>query len=370
MTMNWGSLPGGASTQAICERTLISVTRPGVPFVDVGERAAAAHAERRIAQALAVRDACLGWLPLGGLLAWIGDPLVRAWMKRSGSPYVDEIAAVGRTLKRPGVWLLHGAYLFGCTALADDSPEGPRLRRTLDWAFPGLGRLVEVVRHAGPAGSYHNVTWPGFVGVLTANAPGRFAAAINQAPMRRRNQVAWLLWLDYVLNAIGALFQAGRPPPEHVLRRAFETCSTFDEACRLLQTAPVARPVLFTVVGCAPGQHVVIERDASGARLYRDDSVVANAWRQETPGWRARSSNGDDPVANNRERRSALSKWRGRDDCTFAWVTAPVLNKDTRLTVDMCPASGRLAVMGWEPDGNGMVEPVTKRTEIVGERSP
>jgi hypothetical protein len=114
----------------------------------------------------------------------------------------------------------------------------------------------------------------------------------------------------------------------------------------------------------------VIERDARGARLYRDDSVVANAWRQEKPGWRARSNNGDDPVANNRERRSALSKWRGRDDGTFAWVTAPVLNKDTRLTVDMCPASGRLAVMGWEPDGNGMVEPVTKRTEIVGERSP
>ena len=69
MTMNWDSLPGGVSTRAVCERTLTSVTRPAVPFVDVGEGAAAAHAERRIAQALAVRDACLGWLPLGGLLA-------------------------------------------------------------------------------------------------------------------------------------------------------------------------------------------------------------------------------------------------------------------------------------------------------------
>jgi hypothetical protein len=346
------------------------VIRPAVPFVDVGEAAAAAHAECRTVQALAVREACLGWLPLGGLLAWIGDPLVRTWMRRSGSPYVEEISAIGRTLKRSGVWLLHGAYLFGCTAMADESPEGPRLRRTLDWSFPGLGRLVEVVRQAGPAGSYHSVTWPGFAGVLTANAPGRFAAAINQAPMRRRNRLAWLLWLDYAINAIAALLQARRPPPEHVLRRAFETCSTFDEACRLLRTAPVARPVLFTVVGCAPGERAVIERDASGARLFGDDTVVANAWRQEDPGWRARCRSGDDPVANNRDRRSALSKWMGRDDSVFAWATPPVLNKDTRLTVDMCPASGRLAVMGWEPNINGMAEPATERTEFIAKRSP
>ena len=104
------------------------------------------------------------------------------------SPYAGEIDAVAKALKRPGTWLLHGAYLFGCTALADETTEGPRLRRTLDWPFPGLGRLVEVVRRRGAAGEYLNVTWPGFVGVLTAVAPGRFAASINQAPMRRRSR--------------------------------------------------------------------------------------------------------------------------------------------------------------------------------------
>ena len=83
---------------------------------------------------------------------------------------------IAHGLKRPGIWLLHGAYLFGCTALADETADGPRLRRTLDWPFPGLGRLVEVVRRRGEAGEYLNVTWPGFVGVLTAVAPGRFAA--------------------------------------------------------------------------------------------------------------------------------------------------------------------------------------------------
>lgn len=100
--------------------------------------------------------------------------------------YASEVDSVSRTLKRPGLWLLHGAYLFGCTALADDTAHGPRLRHTLGWPFPGLGRLGEVRRQCGAAGECLNVTWPGFVGVLTAVAPKRFAASINQAPMRRR----------------------------------------------------------------------------------------------------------------------------------------------------------------------------------------
>jgi hypothetical protein len=94
-----------------------------------------------------VRDACLGWLPFGGLLARLGDPIVKRWMQRI-SPYAGEIDAIARTVNRPGIWLLHGAYLFGCTALADETETGPRLRRTLDWPFPGLGRLVVVVRSA------------------------------------------------------------------------------------------------------------------------------------------------------------------------------------------------------------------------------
>lgn len=63
-----------------------------VPQIDLREEGVAAHAEHRRAQALALRDACLGWLPLGGLLAWLADPLARGWLRRSGSPFLDEIA--------------------------------------------------------------------------------------------------------------------------------------------------------------------------------------------------------------------------------------------------------------------------------------
>ena len=142
-----------------------------IPLIDALEDAATGAVRGREAEALEVREACLGWLPLGGLLARLADPIVRGWMKRAGTAYAIEIDAVARALKRPGIWLLHGAYLFGCTTLADETAQGPRLRRTLDWPFPGLGRLVEVRRQRGPAGEFLNATWPGFVGVLTAVAP-------------------------------------------------------------------------------------------------------------------------------------------------------------------------------------------------------
>lgn len=328
----------------------------------VGAPAAAPVTSRE--RALLVREACLGWLPLGGLLARLADPVVRRWMRRSGTLYLDEIDAVARALGRPGIWLLHGGYLFACTALADEGPEGPRRRRTLDWPFPGLGRLVEVVRQCGTAGDYLNLTWPGFVGVLTAVAPGRFAAAINQAPMRRRWRSSMLLWLDYALNALDGLRGSGRLPPEHLLRQVFETCTSFDEARRTLETTPVARPVLFVLVGCHRGERVVIERESTCARVYSDDSVIANAWRQFSDGWRPRVCGEGMPAENNHRRTTALRVWTGRDGDDFGWATAPVLNAKTRLTVEMCPAAGTLKVAGWEADGRGSAAPATAFTQV------
>jgi hypothetical protein len=334
-----------------------------VPVVDLGGEGAPAHAVRRRAQALALRDACLGWLPCGGLLARLADPFARGWLRRSGSPLLGEIDAIARTLGRPGVWLLHGAYAFGCTALADEGREGPVLRRTLDWPFPGLGRLVEVARQRGAAGDFLSVTWPGFAGLLTAVAPGRFAASINQAPMRRRTRVPWLLWLDYALNAIEAFCASGRPPPEHLLRVAFETCADFDEARRFLEAAPVARPVLFLVTGCAPGERMLIEREIGALRTYRDDTVVANAWRDRSDGWRPRVCGEGRPMENNRRRMTAMSAWTGRHPPRLAWATPPIVNACTRVTVEMCAATGRLLVCGWEARG-GSATPVTAVTEV------
>ena len=101
----------------------------------------------------------------------------------------------------PGIWFLNGCYQWGCTALACEQGGVLWLVRTLDWPFPGLGRDLEIARMRGTAGDFDNVTWPGYVGVLTASAPGRFAACINQAPMWRRTRRPWLRPYDIALNA-------------------------------------------------------------------------------------------------------------------------------------------------------------------------
>jgi hypothetical protein len=330
-----------------------------VPHFDARDGGPAAHARARVAQALAVRDACLGWVPAGGALARVGDPLVRRWMRRSASPYVEDIAAVQARLGRAGAWTLHGAYLFGCTALADEGAAGPRLRRTLDWPFPGLGRLAETVWQRGPAGDFVNVTWPGFVGVLTAMAPGRFAASINQAPMPRRTAADALRWIDYARNAMRPLWSRDTWPPEHLLRHAFETCATFDEAKALLERAPLARAVLFMLVGTKAGERVVIEREETAFRTRLADDAIANAWRDAREGWEPRVCGVGRPAENNARRIAALSAWSGRDAPAFDWVAPPVRNAFTRLSVDMAPASGSLGVMGWEPDAVGDAAPVS-----------
>ena len=127
-----------------------------IVLIDVRDGAPDGHLRQRESEALAVRDACLGWLPLGGLLARIADPIVRGWMNRAGTVYAAEIDSVARTLNKPGIWLLHGAYLFGCTALGDESEElllkvatGPKT--TIQPVMPGANR-GPITATAVPAG--------------------------------------------------------------------------------------------------------------------------------------------------------------------------------------------------------------------------
>jgi hypothetical protein len=147
------------------------------------------------------------------------------------------------------------------------------------------------------------------------------------------------------------------------LRVAFESCANFDDACRFLEAAPVARPVLFLVAGCAPGERVLIEREIGATRIYRDGTVVANAWRDGSDRWRPRACGDGKPVENNRRRVAAMSAWTGRHPPHSGWATPPIVNGCTRVSVEMCAATGQLRVCGWEAHGGGAT-PVTAVTEF------
>lgn len=292
-----------------------------------------------------MRDNCLGVVgPVAGLGLRAIDRIAANWLKRSASAYRAELEHIAAILGFPGAMTLNMSYLFACTTQAYEDEAGlPRIRRTLDWPFHGLGRAVEIAWQSGPAGAYYNATWPGAVGVLTAMAPGRFCAVINQAPMKRRTSGKLGFFVDAALNMREALKSEGDWPPDHLLRYAFETCETFEDALWLIAREPLARPTLFTIAGVRRGEMALIEHLGREARIMRGPVIVANDWQEPRIGWQARLSH-ESNVA-----RIAAMKRVTPDASAFSWVEKPVLNQLTRLAVEMTAAGhGELVARGYE----------------------
>ena len=165
-----------------------------IPLVDTGRAGPLALVEAEPDRFRAIFHS--GESHYGPAFLRLGDRLTRTWLDHADTPYAAEMAAVSRKSGRPGADMLNLSYEWSCTSAVGCPPsgQGNRLLRTLDWPLDGLGRNVVVARHAGDAGPWYNVTWPGFVGTATAMAPGRFAAAINQPPMKRHTASCWVDW--------------------------------------------------------------------------------------------------------------------------------------------------------------------------------
>jgi hypothetical protein len=348
---------------------------PAIPVIDVRNGGPPRHAREHAVRARALRDACLHFFPRAAQpLIPALDRLSQRALRRSGSPYVGEVAQIAALLDLSGVWLLNASYQWGRTARACDENGKSWLIRTLDWPFRGLGRHIELAHMRGEGGDFVSITWPGYVGVLTAMAPGRFAAALNQAPMRRRTRHPWVRPYDYAANALRMAASTGRLPPDQLLRQAFEMCGDFAAARRFLETTPVASPVIYTLAGCAMGERCVIERTETDFITRENDTCAANDWVPCRPGWEGRIgtrrflvSSFAEAAGFSRARRDGLAGWDGLLSAgRFDWVREPVLNPYTRLAVAMCPADGIMRAVGYDAAGplSGLPSPVTQICEL------
>ena len=161
-------------------------------------------------------------------------------------------------------------------------------------------------------------------------------------------------------------------PPDHLLRQAFETCETYAAAKTLLETTPVARPVIYTLIGCASGERCVIERTENSFETRQNETSAANDWAPRRPMWEARMAaaqfltcSSDEVAAKCRDRRDALASWDGLlSGDGFEWLKPPVLNPYTRLAVTMSSARALLRVAGYEMTPHGGTERVTRLCEI------
>ena len=308
------------------------------------------RAERARAQAL-LEQGVRHW---PDVVVRTADALSRRWLARSGNPYLPSIDSLAAEIGRPGGYFLNINHEWGCTTRAGPTPDGrsAQLLRVLDWPYEGLGRQVVAAHLDGPAGPWINLTWPGVAGVIQALAPGRFAAAFNQAPLRR---ITGLLPLDWAA-ARRRWWRHDGLPPAHLLRRAFETCGSYAEAKALLSSAPLALPAIFVLAGCAPEEGCVIERLETAARVQEARShgatCAANHFTAFPGRWDARG-------AESRARAAALAAWRGPEGepkggaatDELAFLKPPVLNPTTRLALVAEAAGGRLSVLGLERDG-------------------
>jgi hypothetical protein len=281
----------------------------------------------------------------------VADRVARRWLARSPSPYLGELDAIAAHTRIFGIYAINLSYEYSCTTLARADAPGltPTLRRTLDWPFLGLGRAIIVAHRSGPAGEFYDATWPGAVGTLTAVAPGRFAAAINQAPLLRRTRTNMLRPVDYARNLVRTLSRERGMPPLHLLRHVFETATSFAQGLELLKTVGLARPVLFTLVGCASDEIAVIERRERDATVHLGPGSVANDWREPQDGWEPRPCALPDRRLDSVTRCAAIERAVVGSPEPFSWVIPPVRNWNTRLAIEMNAGEGWIRVLGFEP---------------------
>lgn len=312
---------------------------PPIPVVDIGTGGAPAllAATRERVDAL-LATARRTYSPPALRLA---DALCRRWLARNATPYGDELRQVSAALDSPGALALNLSHQWACTAAAvpDNSLQGVTLLRTLDWAMAGLGAAVVVARLRGPAGEALAVTWPGYAGVLTGMAPGRFSVALNQAPVSGPG-LRPLRWLGDRRR----VWRSSAMPPDHLLRQVLEQATDAAEALHRLRETPVCVPSILTLAGTDPSEAWTLEKDVSGTRIRQQPAVAANHWRGDIPCHaRGRDSRG-------RWHAMAASAAGGAPDpaAPFAWLLPPVLWSATRLAVEANAAAGVLRVLGLE----------------------
>lgn len=313
-----------------------------IPIIDVtGDLPAlgtAEAAEDRLEALFAEAEAHYGRRFIG-----IADGLSRRWAMRNTTPYRDEIGAFADRLSVPGGWFLNVSFEWSCTngIHADPDRGTMRMMRVLDWPLNGLGRGLIAARQSGPAGEFLNITWPGFAGVVTAVAKGRFAAALNQAPLPHRGLGCWG---DWAASRMG-VWRSREIPPMHLLRQVFERCTTYTDARHALMHTPIAVSAIYTLTGAKPGEGCVIERTPHQAWEHPAPGAAANHW--QTPGLKGRTRGY--ASAERLLHMTGLIRNPAKDG--LGWLEPPILNSATRLVATLDAAAGHAVLQGFETDG-------------------
>lgn len=302
-----------------------------------------------------IRQALETYGPAGSLvgkaLLPVADKRAKRFLKRSGNPFFPEIEACANAYEAPGLYAFNLSYEWGCTSGAFLKADGsPLMLRVLDWPCNGPGEEVRMLRRFAVPGPYYDLTWPGMSSVFQAVSKGRFAAAVNLAPMRRHGNIQALDWL----KNHRAAFNSGGMPPGHALRLVFERAENYRTAKSMLQDIPLCVPAIFTLTGTKPGEGCVIERLETDFAVREARSggkaVATNIFKSDlkdsSKGWTAR-----EPDNKGRELRMQPMSAEHLDFKSFDFLTSPIINPMTRLIMIADAATGEISARGMESYG-------------------
>lgn len=273
------------------------------------------------------------------LTSWLGYLPARVLC----SQLLEEAEGLSRATGVSAPLLALANCAYDAAQLADDSEPSacsaavyqgkcgyPVMIRYMDWAFPeDIGRYtvqVDYVRDGVPV--YSSLGFAGFLGVITAMAPG-WALAFNQAPAA-----------NVKMTILGS-------PATYASRQACDRSETFSEIACEISSANAFTPFLSLICGTNPGEMLRIERPekgratkakpTKGCALALSNHYLHRAHRKFNSG---ADNNGDTDERLAEVEQIAHSLQRSVKLPTFTRLkTPPVYNSATVHTAVMCPGA-------------------------------
>lgn len=265
----------------------------------------------------------------------VSDSYLKKKHEQTNSRYAAELQATDALAGRPQVYTLNESYDFFCTSASRIVDGKPVLLSTLDWGkMPEICHALFHAECEGDHGPYDMYNVTGYSGVFRGGAEGRFAVALNRAPVptlfnlpaiqktereHRLQDKARSHKLGFVFNLAAAVIAFARGETiakfvstaksytsrektiPFVLREAFETAADFTQALDMAARTKLSGSGLMVMTGvdetenCAiyrTRNNCVIETTAAGFEklsaqfadaanvtvLQADKICIANHW--------------------------------------------------------------------------------------------
>jgi hypothetical protein len=270
-----------------------------------------------------------------------GMPVVGTLYRIFGEEYVRELESIAKHVDISFSKLLlsnlsydlaqYSKFHYACSSFSYNLKGAPVLARNLDWAWPEtLGHHTIIVRFRKRQHEYYAVTFPGFVGVLSAMSPGKWAITVNMAPQVISPKVVKL-------------------PALMLTRRACDSSRSYNSLVKNILRMDTQTSFFVHIIGTRKTEHCVIEKEPGYNNIRKGELPLlqTNHFTEDEDRNPSAGFEGDiiykDSYPRFRSLKRRLRKIPKSLKNTLKYISAkPVNNKRTMQSMVLYPKTGRL----------------------------